>query len=539
MHFLKPKSVLRQALPILCFLLTLVAFAPRSARSGSEPVRLDPPLRGESTLASIKIDIDSGFTWELVEIPILIRNDVEFCGLQLEVDFPYQYLTLLQVKRGLALSDTSNGQYDWEYFSYRILPFPLADTLYRCLILGWCDMPGGYQGIPLALHSEYVSLVVLEFMIGNGGFPSGTFFPIMFEWEGDVVNDTVVNDWDCGENTFCDPSGITTYASQNIAQFNPALCFPASPSLEFLDGGVYVAADTGECKRGDVNDNGITYEVGDLVLFYSFLLEGPGVLHVDTAYQTCASNTNADGLYWTIADFLYLARVILNDSPEIPLKGVEDDWQGYSSDELKVISSSAHPGEVFSVPVWLSNSTNAWGLTFKVSFDSSLLSVEGVEVAQTRIEGWEEIHPVIYPDGLFFFAFPILPLEGGGYPYLEPGDGILMRVNFRVDEEAIPGTSLPITFVTNLFWGHYNSYTDTSGTVFVQPSTVSGWIFTDVISGDANSDGILNVADLVYLINYLYRGGLLPSPLSLGDFNEDGEVNVADVVALINYLFRS
>jgi hypothetical protein len=29
-----------------------------------------------------------------------------------------------------------------------------------------------------------------------------------------------------------------------------------------------------------------------------------------------------------------------------------------------------------------------------------------------------------------------------------------------------------------------------------------------------------------------------PSPVSLGDFNQDGEMNLADLVALINYLFR-
>ena len=145
---------------------------------------------------------------------------------------------------------------------------------------------------------------------------------------------------------------------------------------------------------------------------------------------------------------------------------------------------------------------------------------------------------MINPGELFFFAFANGPLGVEGYPSIAPGEGILLLVDFRVDESVTPGTSLPITFETDEAWGHYNSYTDTSGLIFVQPDTVSGWIFTDVISGDANSDGIVDVADLVYLINYLYRGGMPPSPVSLGDFNQDGEVNLADLVALINYLFR-
>ena len=48
----------------------------------------------------------------------------------------------------------------------------------------------------------------------------------------------------------------------------------------------------------------------------------------------------------------------------------------------------------------------------------------------------------------------------------------------------------------------------------------------------------MDVGDLVYLINYLYRGGPPPDPLAAGDANCDGKVDVGDVVYLINYLFK-
>jgi PKD repeat protein len=57
------------------------------------------------------------------------------------------------------------------------------------------------------------------------------------------------------------------------------------------------------------------------------------------------------------------------------------------------------------------------------------------------------------------------------------------------------------------------------------------------IRGDANDDGVINSADIVYLINYLFIGGPPPDPSWLGDANCDGVVSVADVVYLINYLF--
>jgi len=62
---------------------------------------------------------------------------------------------------------------------------------------------------------------------------------------------------------------------------------------------------------------------------------------------------------------------------------------------------------------------------------------------------------------------------------------------------------------------------------------------TGYLRGDANGDGVINVSDVVYLINYLFISGPAPDPIQAGDANCDGFVNVTDVVYLINYLFIS
>ncbi len=67
---------------------------------------------------------------------------------------------------------------------------------------------------------------------------------------------------------------------------------------------------------------------------------------------------------------------------------------------------------------------------------------------------------------------------------------------------------------------------------------VAQWTKRDFMRGDANGDGIINVPDVVYLVNYLYRGGDPPDPEEAGDANCDDIVNVADVVYLVNYLYR-
>lgn len=55
--------------------------------------------------------------------------------------------------------------------------------------------------------------------------------------------------------------------------------------------------------------------------------------------------------------------------------------------------------------------------------------------------------------------------------------------------------------------------------------------------GDFNGDGFVDIADVVFAINYIYALGPAPDPLELGDVNCDYMVSTADVIYLINYLF--
>jgi hypothetical protein len=56
--------------------------------------------------------------------------------------------------------------------------------------------------------------------------------------------------------------------------------------------------------------------------------------------------------------------------------------------------------------------------------------------------------------------------------------------------------------------------------------------------GDCNSDEEINLADVVYLVADLFKGGPPPDPACKGDANCSGAREVGDVVLLINYLFK-
>ena len=57
--------------------------------------------------------------------------------------------------------------------------------------------------------------------------------------------------------------------------------------------------------------------------------------------------------------------------------------------------------------------------------------------------------------------------------------------------------------------------------------------------GDCNGDAVIELGDVVYLIDYMYKDGSAPLPLNAGDVNCDGVVELGDVVYLITYLYKA
>ncbi len=58
------------------------------------------------------------------------------------------------------------------------------------------------------------------------------------------------------------------------------------------------------------------------------------------------------------------------------------------------------------------------------------------------------------------------------------------------------------------------------------------------VRGDVNRDHVINASDVVYLLNFLYRGGPPPWSPEAADVNCDYKIDSGDVVYLLNYLYR-
>lgn len=59
------------------------------------------------------------------------------------------------------------------------------------------------------------------------------------------------------------------------------------------------------------------------------------------------------------------------------------------------------------------------------------------------------------------------------------------------------------------------------------------------LCGDVNQSGFVDIADVVYFVNYIFAAGPAPMPIESADANCTASIDISDVVYLVNYIFGS
>jgi len=62
--------------------------------------------------------------------------------------------------------------------------------------------------------------------------------------------------------------------------------------------------------------------------------------------------------------------------------------------------------------------------------------------------------------------------------------------------------------------------------------------FANAVCGDANTDGGINILDVVFLINFKYKEGPEPVLFFICDVNQDDLINILDIVGIINFKYK-
>lgn len=242
---------------------------------------------------------------------------------------------------------TIPGTYEWEYFTYRYNYIGNCGSgcpsgLLR--VVGMSEYNDGAHHPKLMMLPSDLTLFTLDFLVSADYNLGGMFVPINFYW------------MDCGDNSIAfnyrgdNPFNILTGLSFAVYQYggysesdpyyeitNKSTGFPtytgaqadcfvnsepdkptAEPIIDFYGGGIDIISPDDIDLRADVNLNGVAYEIADAVVFTNYFIYGLSAFTVSIEGQKAATEINGDGIALTIADLVYLIRVIVGDAQPIP-----------------------------------------------------------------------------------------------------------------------------------------------------------------------------------------------------------------------------
>ena len=191
---------------------------------------------------------------------------------------------------------------------------------------------------------------------------------------------------------------------------------------------------------------------------------------------------------------------------------------------IAVSNKYATPGDTaVLIKVSLNNTKPYAGFEFGLNFNSSLPNLHRIEPA-SRLLGQSGAGYYEFASGKM--SLVVFDYNGTSLP---ADSGIIFNLYFDVGSQITYGYSIisisDVTAVTNDL--QYDSVVVKNGVILIGRSY-----------GDANADRKITVADVVYIVSYLFKGGPAPVPLQVADCNCDGQVTIADVIYLINYLFK-
>jgi hypothetical protein len=307
-----------------------------------QPVEYD--VIAESPLVCFSFGCAEAFSGSDICIPLTVHDFFDPCIEMGGFDLLFKYDASMLTFKGIDLTGSILVAQGWEYLTYRVVSTNPA--LIRIVAIadmnnsnhhpsGWCldglianicfrttnDRNLACQSAWLMFFWEDCGDNTASSRDGNDLFivadpADGPFVGgVAGEVEGGGIIMTSCN---VESQIFSGDGGVTGPADHPCP--NPDTLKPNPvPLLCFLNGKIKIICPGDIDDRGDINLNGLAYEIADAVLYSNYFILGPQVFApgVQGEAQVAASDINADGTPLTVADLVYLIRVITGDAQPI------------------------------------------------------------------------------------------------------------------------------------------------------------------------------------------------------------------------------
>ncbi|MCC6963083.1 MAG: T9SS type A sorting domain-containing protein, partial [candidate division Zixibacteria bacterium] len=289
----------------------------------------------------------------------------DFGGYDFLMSYDNTGLSFMQAEPGVMLTNCG-----WEYFTYRYgvpgnCTGPCPSGMLRVVAIADVSNGANHPSCFGPALPSPVELFRLKFFVSNDRTFECQYLPIKFFW------------LDCGDNAVSSVTGDTLWIEKRILSFEgntlwdefDDVGYPSSARpfgfgaldvcmlgekyepircIEFWEGGIDVVCADSIDAPGDINLNGIAYEIADAVLYTNYFLYGMAALDPNPQRreaQIAASDVNRDGTPLSVGDLVYLVRVIVGDAlPLSKLTPFASTVTVHQDGELLVTESSSRVG---------------------------------------------------------------------------------------------------------------------------------------------------------------------------------------------------
>ncbi len=490
----KPRHTVNVALALLAIAFSLSTFVSATAIAARPLISIE---RTHNTMLGMTEYVDITFNPN--------GTDFQSAGFDLLISYDESALTLESVEPGSLLTNCG-----WQFFIYRTgvatgCTGDCPSGLVRIVALGDSPTVSGQQSCNIG-ESGSGTIAVLQFQVSNDANYECNGLPVQFFWG------------DCADNGFASVTGATHFLADsvfygtwfpnhypvpsdlNTNQGIPDFCMTGGSTnqpvraVNFYEGSVDILCTDTVDYRGDLNLNGIPYEIADAVVFANYFLYGLAAFSPNPVFmqaQIAASDANANSVPLEYRDVIYILRVITGDALPFP----------------KVTTPADTLAAVFT--------QNTASKSVSVQYPASLAGAYLVFVG--------EVTPTF------------LPSAPGNFIQSSAFENGFTRVLLAGTEPSpTPG---PI-------WFNYtgNGVLQSVETTDFDDSPIDVQIVIEngtFACGDVNHDAHINISDIVAMIGAIFD--LWPSPVdpALADVDCSGTMTISDVVYLLQYIFAS
>ncbi|MCK4461855.1 MAG: S8 family serine peptidase [candidate division Zixibacteria bacterium] len=280
---------------------------------------------------------------------------------------------------------------------------------------------------------------------------------------------------------------------------------------------------------------------GDAPLTVNFTDQSPySPTAWDWDFGTGDGSTDQNPVYTYNAPGIYDVSLIVDDSVSLGLG--EEHLTNYiwvTADTVEMAHVLTPRGSQAVMPVYLHNTVQIKEIQFSFYMENTLgITFDSFSVAGLRTEYFDYVNFNALVMNRKYGILMTPDPAGGGSNYLQPDTGAILNLYFNVPPTVPGGSILPVDSITasgkrpryDALWGE------------LVPVFIAGAIeVQSCIRGDVDcSGGDINIADLVYLVDFMFNDGPAPDPYDVGNIDGIGIwIDIADLVYLVDFMFNS